>query len=83
MAQLRVQLGALHAKMPASVRPLLPVAIAAALGVLLLLPSAVLRAFLLGLLVGPALLAGAAVRLNPSCYSHQLPYSSSGVTAFA
>lgn len=60
MAQLR----ALYALVPADVRPLLPVATAMVLGVLLLLPSAVLRAFLLGMLAGPLLLAGTAVRLN-------------------
>jgi hypothetical protein len=58
MAQLR----ALYGLVPADVRPLIPVVAATALGVLLLLPSAVLRAFLLGMLAGPVLLAGIAVR---------------------
>ena len=80
MAQLGAQLAALHALVPANVRPLLPVAAAAALGVLLLLPSSVLGAFLLGLLLGPALLAGVAVRMllshcTPQQFSAAMCYS--------
>ena len=67
------QLSALYALVPADVRPLLPVAGATVLGLLLLLPSAVLRAFLLGMLAGPALLAGTAVCSLIACRNDPEP----------
>jgi hypothetical protein len=55
------QVQALNAQLPARIRPLVPVAIAMALAVFLVIPGPLLRAFALGMVCGPILLAGVAV----------------------
>lgn len=55
---------ALNAMLPAKMRPVVPVGIAMALALFLVIPGPLLRAFVLGMLCGPLLLAGVAVGVS-------------------